>query len=523
MLISDNTESFELKLIRVVRSMEILLDERKTPKVLQDIEEFLRNGHYSIGMQSAIYKVLKSRNLEELIIQAKKDQIEEHNKIFSREKLLEEDSLSLEADKAILEAIISAFPDIKSHLYPIPNNVTTYKNIGALLYALNIGGTVVSGYYVLGFRKRVNELIEVIRGASAAVKVELQYLVSEAQHALNTLNTMKDPPSMFLVRTAMEDQPIVDWKLASAQNLNNSIIIQALDYPSDMVALTAANIVEGWTMDKEIKDEFINILNTGNWRALYYISQLASKIWNQDAPKWILKRLEGTLTRGCEYLFTCLPVLLSNKIDTQTSQCYIRGITTSNIEVAVGAAKGLDIFDNLTKEMSMQIENALEYWKDHEPKYVDEKGFVQPSPRPNLLSVLTKVKELSFEELLLYYHHKRNDVSNVAKEAIIKVANSNNSILLKVVQLISEEKISRWMLNDLVNKVPSEKILLVKDKILDLLNSKNPKLRIAALQTLNLGWLSKEKSEEVCNMMLKDSVPEVRTRAVRTLRFIKST
>jgi len=506
-----NDEVYALRRAFLNRATEILLDERQTPEVLKQIECVLNRGDLPWGMSSDLREILARKGLQE--IARKSDKL---SMLAESLFLMGNRDVWLEADKAVLEAIIFAFEDVSEAGSDV---LTTDGNdllsLSALFEAMSFGQVVAGNYRVFIKRKDVESLVLTIRGAVAAAKLQSENIVAEARLALDRIGGDNNV-SLFTMLANVDVTP--EWSEAKQANLDGRILARALDHPSDAVAITAAQLLFAGVSGDEVPDAVKQVLGTGGATALRMISFISSEIWGDKAVYMILDRLDGELSAGCEYLFKSLPKLASNQTDDRVYKCLLRGIMAPLPEIAVGAAEGCTSLD-LPQTYADELRKAFDHWKEHEPPYPVHRGVIPPSPRKHLLHALTKLKGFTFDELLHMCSDVRSDVRDVAVDALVVMAGSDKAALESILRSFESGKTPSMMLTKLMS-LPGEILQGVKGKILSLLKSPNSTVRSDAVRAIGMPWMDREEAARLAKEMLCDEDHKVRNQATRTLRLI---
>jgi energy-coupling factor transporter ATP-binding protein EcfA2 len=395
----------------IVKGAELLLSERRTPDVIATMERIINNVNQSMSITDDLAKVLNEKGLQDIVQNYYKHVMSDYEWLKS-EKWEQWKQSSYEAEKALLEAVISAFPDIDVN----SNEVSTegFLCISALFYAMRFDEVGFSSYSVLRHRKGIRSLETAIQGAVAALQLDPKKLVAEAKLGLEEIKPEhgKDLLSMLI---KVDVNPI--WSRAENVNLAIHILAQALNHPSDAIAITAAELLHAGVGGDEAAVAVEKILQTGGSQSLRMISVIASEIWREKALDIILGRLEGELNNGCEYLFKSLTNLIKGKGNDRVYKCLIKGIMTPLTKIAEAAAESCVSIDFPDVNIN-EIRKAFDFWKQHELPYTDERGYITKSPRAHLLHLLSKLNALTVDELLIFCSENRGDIRESAIEAL---------------------------------------------------------------------------------------------------------
>jgi hypothetical protein len=506
-----SNELYDLICTFLNRGTELLLDERQTLRVLKQIESVLIRKNLPWGVLKGLREILDRKGLKELAQKIDK------RWLFSFAPLWREREVWLEADKVLLNTIISTFEDVSvTKVKGAAADREDLLSLSALFEAMRLGEVVAGNYLIFSKQKDVEALISTIRGAVAAIKLQPEKVVAEARLALEQLGG----EGSFGLISMLENVDVTpEWSEAKQANLDGRILARALDHPSDAVAITAAELLYAGIGGDEVPDVVEQILKTGGKTALRMVSIISSQIWGDKALYIIIDRLDGELSAGCDYLFKSLPKLARDQTDNRIYKSLMRGIMAMSPEVAVGAAEGCAALD-LPKIYVDELRGAFSYWKEHEPPYPVNTGVIPPSPRVHLLCALKKLQGFTFDEMINLCSDVRSDVREEAIDAIVSIAGSDKAELESILRWVDSGNAPSTLFTKLMS-LPDEILQDVKGKILSLLKSSNSSVRSDVARTLSMSWIDKEEAEILANEMLRDEDHMVRNQATIILRLIR--
>ncbi len=501
----------------VIRVTGLLLKERRTPRVLEQVERIFIRGNMSYKTHLEFSKILVENGQHEIVERyyAKYAKPVGSFPLWFKER----QPLYHEADKALLEAIISAFSGSQEV------ELKNYREddlllLSALFYTIRFPEVEETDYLVLLKRRDVESLIEVIRGTAAALSIKPVFLIAEAKFALKQLESEQSQNRLGLISLVKKVPVTPAWSESKKIDMDGEILARALDHPCIAVAVTAAELISAGAGGDKVPFLVEQVLKTGGYTALRVIGSFAHIIWRDRAFDLILDRLNGELTRGCEFLFETLTKLIKKPADDRVFKCFLKGIMCPNIKIAVGAAESC-VGINFPKTYANDIQNAFDYWKKHEPSYTNENSVVQHSPRKYLLLVLAKLKNLTIHELFEFYSDIRPDVHEAAIEAAIRILESNKVELVNVLKRINKEEIPLSILKKILG-LPSSVLRDVKNEVVNLLRSPNKDIRWIVTSALYKNWIKKEEAINLTTEMLRDEDSEIRNCATKTLRVLTS-
>ncbi len=397
MIRSDVSEIVDIYLSHAT---ELLLAERKSEDILGKISRIFLSGHFSLKIMGHLREVLIEKGCRDLVQEGDKRWagpiIDNIGNIQDWRKS------HVEADKAVLEAIITAFAETTPGRVEA-GDCDKYISLSALYQVMRFPEIEASHYLILGKRLHVDMLKMAIRGAAAAAKLAPSQLVAEANSALNLLHDDKIRSLFDLLYDVTVD---ADWRIASKMTYDPAKLAMALIHPSEVVGITAAQLLVAGAGGLEGKAAVEAVMSKGGKTALWLISNIASEIWNEMACAKVLNRLDEKLTRGCEYLFQCLPKICESDgqaVTNAVTKILLKGIMASDANVADGAAEACAKM-KLPASFSAELQHAYNHWKVHEAPYPVKGGFIPTSPRKNLLkAMLNLLDDHKLDDLLVYY------------------------------------------------------------------------------------------------------------------------
>jgi energy-coupling factor transporter ATP-binding protein EcfA2 len=506
-------DRYSLNHALIVKGAELLLSERRTQDVIEKIDRVINKRCLSIGITNDLTKVLVEKGLQD-IVQNYYEHVMSCFEWLNEEKWEQWKQSSYEAEKALLEAIISAFPDIDAKSKEVFTE--GFLCLSALFYSMRFNEVGYSNYVVLKHRKDIRSLETAIQGAVAALQLDPQKLVAEAKYGIEQIKPEYDKDLLSML-IKVDVTPI--WSRAKNANLDIHILAQALNHPSDAIAITAAELLHAGVGGDEAAVAMKKTLQTGGSQALRMISAIAFEIWGEKAIDIFLERLEGELNQGCEYLFESLPNLINGQANDRVFKCLLKGIMTPSPRIAEAAAKSMGSID-IPYDYADDILKAIDYWKTHEPTYSDKRGVVQPNPIAHLLRAFTKVGKLTTQKLLEFYSDVRHDVREVAAKALVDTVKTDKDELTELLKNISTSNAPIGLLKNLL-ELPDDILQSVKEVIIFyLLKSPNDHVRSITATTLGGSWIDEAEAAKLAREVLQDKTPSVRDQAVRVLRQI---
>lgn len=397
MIKSDVSEIVDIYLSHAT---DLLLAERKSEVLLEKISRIFLSGHFSLKVMGHLREVLIEKGCRDLVQEGDKRWA---GPIIDNIGGIQDWRQShVEADKAVLEAIITAFAETVPGGFVAGDN-SKYLSLSALYQVMRFGEIEAGHYLILGKRLHVDLFEMAIRGAAAAAKLAPSQLVAEATSALSLLREDKIRSLFDVLLDVTVD---ADWGIASKMTHDPAKLAMALNHPSEVIGITAAQILVAGAGGLEGKDAVEAVMSKGGRTALWLISTIAPQIWNEMACAKVLSRLEEQLTRGCEYLFQCLPKICDGDKQAATdavTKVLLKGIMASDADVAEGAAEACAKM-KLPASSFAELKHAYNHWKVNEAPYPVKGGVIPTSPRKKLLrAMLNLLDEHRIDDLLIYY------------------------------------------------------------------------------------------------------------------------
>lgn len=393
----------------------------------------------------------------------------------------------------------------------------SFDSLCKISRVMEIGTSPCDAFMDLSDQGYYEEFCVVFSCVISGLQLNPDKIVKEANAAITLLQNEQEV-SYFGRLADVDISP--DWDKVKLTETEKENIARALDHPSEIVAKTAADIIATGAGGDETAEEVKEILRNGRDSALYFISQIASDVWGEQAPGIILHRLEDELTDGCQHLLEKLPNLSNEQYEDRICATLLKELIHPNVEIALGAAKGYANHHPAQVHLS-ELKNALSYWKENEEPYPVKGGTVPSSPRETLVQIIDQLNGFTLAELAELCGDPRTDVKDVARDAVLRVCNSDASALNKVIDLIQQEQAPISLLAKLT-ELPPKVLRNAEKQILTLLDSPVPELHTEILKILPGGWLADETAKELAEKFLDDLDVHVRNQAVASLRELES-
>ena len=509
-------EKIDFKNAFIEKAIEILLDERCSGKVLEKLENIINSKSLSLGAMRIIFTILEKKKRNDII--EKWSKLENFKMVFDSSLALWPDQEEWNKyDIRLLELTINSFENTKTPQSPIYDEENELLNISALYNTMGIGKTPAGNYFDIINKEYSSSFSMVVIGTTHALNISPDLIISEAKVAINRLLN-GEKFSLFSMLSNVDANP--DWERTKNMNLDSRTLAYALDHPNMAISITAANLILAKADTDDVLDPVKAVLNTGRSHTLYVISQIADKIWKDQALDIILNRLDKKIVPGCQYLLDNLPTFVVDKSDSRIYQYFLKNFTNPNVDISMGAVKGYSKYQPISKHKN-DIRNALSYWEKNEKPYPVSGGTIPDSPRKELIEILVNLKDLNTNELVKYCADVRSDVKDASINALIRIFDSNTSELLKVIELIKNNDAPINILSKL-HELSVETLQKIKKELLSLLESDSADIRIEGLKILRSDWIKKEEAEMLIKKYIEDSNPNVRDQAFFALQRINS-
>lgn len=500
-------EPYKLKTSVIVGSTRMLLSEGVTTDLLERIKKMYNNDTLSSHLTSELRDMFDELDIPELIDIAK-----EHSRKYMEKlnipHLLETD----EKELGFLDLVSGACP--VNGEKKLSDLARPLIHLGALLQVLRLGEMTYSWSEWLTPGKE-NQAVLALRGAILAAHIEPLELYQDVIAARQMFDGDKFN-SLFLVTPSF---PVTDeWHYASQLCVTDTeLLALAITHPCQAVALAAAEIIDAGIINDQLKTALANVLNKSRFKALFFISLIAERIWGEKILEVVLSRLEQELTSGCKYLIKKLPAYSGGKCCERILELIKRGFVAESEDVAEAAAElCLEFAPN--EQLLAELKAALLHWKKHEKPCPKSSGVIPPSPRATLLKAVIQRNGHSFEELVELHEDTRSDVKDLAKSSLLKSAKETPEVATSMLDLIESGRFGSTILWSLM-EFPFASLRHEQQRLQKLLDSDNPDIQVVMLAALKRHPLYDEADAvQLLNKKLGSTNMAVREAAIKALR-----
>jgi hypothetical protein len=215
-------------------------------------------------------------------------------------------------------------------------NKTDFQTIGAIACAISFMTVPFYEYTNLGNGTGGIDptMANVLKGVIAALNLKPAMVAAESQTALQHI---AGGGSEFDCFPNVPIEP--NWNAAGSIGLDVSLLVSALNHPSLLIVIGAANLLECGVGGVDAAKAVEAGMSTYSEDGLWAVSHIAEKLWGQKAIDILLERLNGELTSGCKYLLPRLPELCDDFNRDRVLNSLVRGLNGPSPDVAKGAAK----------------------------------------------------------------------------------------------------------------------------------------------------------------------------------------
>lgn len=497
----------KLREIAFLKASELLLDKAYDEALVQDIQDILRGGNYSLNIERKLTALLRNSGKQGTLTILREHEAQWLEK-FGK--------LSIDKDSMrylpFLFMVLIACGRILGKNVIGDRSENSSKNaieLAKLIEALKIWEMPANDLILWGVTAMQEEAILTIKGAILAASINSKSLEKD----IAIMKSMCEEKQISIFASLPRIPVELNWKKVVVDDFKEAkILARALNHPCQSVAYAAANMILFGVGGETSREGAKGTLTVGGPMALYLLSQMAVDLWGDEGSEIIFKRLEGTLTEGCEHLLKALPKLVGSKTTPRVIDILRRSIFSELAEVAVGGAKACVELD-APEDFLTDVRRALAYWKEHETAYPIEGGIIPPSPRQALIKCLCRYRMLRLDELLELCSDARGDVREAAEDGLYDLLKGEGKLVSAVLTQIRDGKLKGDLLRRVV-RIPADILRPLKDELIALLESPDPRLRRIMFWMLpELDWIPIDETISLGESGLRDSEAKVRDAA----------
>jgi predicted ATPase len=485
----------------------------------------LTKGHVSLNTFIAVEKIFSDTPVNAWVQKAHSSMMESAIRQTSFAGLTVEGLMSGQsrferAENVLFRSIASVCE--YQQFEPVEETEERYAEIGKLLSSMGFWEMGMDDVLALD-EETSDQLTEVIRGFMAGLTVDKRRLKFEAE---SLMQLSSETGGRLLKITRNEREP--DFEQAARFPLSISLLTQALDHPSDLVALNASRLLEARSLNEEER----LLIRAGFFASehnLHLYGSLAGKIWNEDAFEILRERV--TIEKGavCGDLYSwLLRSALTEEQRNSALQIVLDGLGSIHPSVAEKAAKALRDADaeSLVPRCS-ELWAMLQHWRTRGSwcgrckrtvtgSSCTQCHIVPPDPRGDLIFVLARGNCIEIEELLIISVQKDSPEAREARYGVVQKALIDEQVLEMVVNRI-DSAASAELFDALLGQA-GPKLPWLSESLRRLAKSSSPVIRARVIASLVDRWTTPEEAREIAENALHDEAPNVRSTAVKSLR-----
>ena len=183
-------------------------------------------------------------------------------------------------------------------------------------------------------------------------------------------------------------------------------------------------------------------------------------------------------------------------------------------------------------ELTDELRDAFQWWSSQgtwcrEHKKPTQRGscpecnLCLPSPKAELLSLLSDLHYFECAELFPILSDTNSDVERAAKIAVLNVLRRDGGSVLTVLDAISSEQIPTQFLNNF-SELPATALKPHRAAFENLLQSPNKTIRTQAMHNLTSPWMSCEEAIVWAERFVAEENPSTIISATRILRQLRN-
>jgi len=386
-------------------------------------------------------------------------------------------------------------------------------HLGAFLDASSYYQNVVSDVWSWQADHDDESVREVFRGIIEIADIDKAGLSQEVNIVLGRISTAMDRGEYYSFYMDVEHVDInLDLEGVKSINLDIEKLERALHHKSDWIVQLAANLLANLDDKEELQRIVVRVLKVGEGVSLWAIAQIAKEV-DMNLKQLLIERLQNHLVPGCQYLYKEL-CKLNIKLTDEVNVILQNGLLKSGPVTAEEATQLITkLTDTEKKKLTSLMEEAYQYWLNHEQPYPKGGGTIPESPRKSLLTILICVGSVSDCNLLNYVSDMRSDVQAVAENELVRRLNDSEPLRTKFIDVLAKGKVNPRVLTQ-VFRQPVVFTNIQCDKIANLLSNKNAQLRFIAMEILESGCLSNERVVGWLELLKNDDELEIREKAL---------
>lgn len=314
------------------------------------------------------------------------------------------------------------------------------------------------------------------------------------------------------------DYPEPDWDKIKEMEIDTAKLEAALYHPSQWIVFMAGTILQHKHDVDALKACVIRLFAYGEGYTLWAAGGLAEELPGREGVDLVVDRLKQEFKWGERHLYDMLN-RSNHKLhcSDQDIIAILEHGLLSNVWTAQSASELLLKVLELGKTKFLpMIENAFDYWLEHEEPYPKASGVIPESPRAVLAKARLAIEGPDYERAKTYLDDDRSDVSDIGKSVIVDLFEAKDSTFVEFYADIESGQIEASVLSFVLGKLDD---LSAGDinQVIALLDHDDEKVRFAAMTILDDKHLDPSQMRELLRELQNDKVEYIRERATEVL------
>ena len=402
---------------------------------------------------------------------------------------------------SLLEAIAETDP---SDAVPVD---TPLLHLSAFWYGTGLMNMEFSAA-VLAAEDSSSSVVRKIVGLAACLSSnDYGQLIAEAQTKIRTLKAENGLLSAFDGLLSV-DAPMEFHGKPDSSTM--PVIARALLHQSEWIVYLAANLAEHLLTPIDIAELVPRVLSESKGLGMAAAAHLAVHFLGKErARELIVARLKRQLNAGCQHLFSYVADIWIPELDVQANEilkpALFFGPRTAKAALKLAHACS----EPHRKTLSPLLNEAYDYWLQHEGPYPTKGGVIPESPRGEILTLMIEVGAVGDDVLFEAAKDPRSEVSQPAKKALLLEFSmwevARNELVRRLQSGEALDSLLRECLRTRIHFSEQD-----VQSIAELLESERPETRYAAADILDLQYLLPSMIEKWVGKLSNDSYQHLR-------------
>ncbi|MFW1642074.1 NACHT domain-containing protein [Acinetobacter guillouiae] len=388
----------------------------------------------------------------------------------------------------------------------------SFLEMGAFFRLIGLHEAGISSFLVFDEPVTSSQDIRVILFEALASLGRLDYKVLQSQAKKKSLKANIDGIYSSIFLDIPDVDIIIDY---SESNLTIDIlpvIKKAISSGNEILAYIAINIALAFVQTEEFNNMVCDLIYFGEADDLFYSSKLGKYLSHEKFQINLFEKLTSSqLTYGCRNLFRYLDPYFNRNLYWDS---IYNGLASANPEVAKAAVESIPS-EFLDKAVVKKLRQFYKEWKEKEEPYPKNGGKVPTTPREKLAEIIVAYDLEDVTLLQQMAFDSRPDIRSLSCQHLIVLAR-NDSILRK--WIITEVCGGGLDKSFLKTAIQGKIYLNDYEIVLPLLFHEDSKIRYAAVSILKYESIPRDIIRQQAELLLKDSVIEMREIAHNILK-----